>query len=63
MKANELEYKEAYRMDGDTTLQVYLGQEGKKYWFIKVKGQERIICSGKFWMNEKQVEKFIIEKI
>jgi hypothetical protein len=63
MKASALEYKKEYRNStvASSERSCFLGQEGKKYWFVSVVGKESRICSGKYWMSEGQVEKFITE--
>ena len=62
MKATNLEYKKEYRHIGEPDKRcVFLGQEGKKYWFVSVDGKNSRICSGKWWMTEKQIEDLLTD--
>jgi len=62
MKAVELEYLKEYRHIGMPGKQIcYLGLKGKKYWFVEVKGKELNVCSGRWWMNSRQIENLITE--
>ena len=62
MKAHQLEYQKEYRHIGKLEEHiVYLGQEGKKYWFVNVTGKDSRVCSGNWWMSESQIEKLIVE--
>jgi len=63
MKAIELEYKKEYRHRGNSSAEraCFLGQEGKRYYFVSVCGKDSRICSGKWWMSESQIEKLLVE--
>jgi len=57
MKVTELEYLKEYRHKGMPAEKLaYLGQKGKKFWFVSVFGKDSKVCSGRFCMSESQIE-------
>jgi hypothetical protein len=63
MDATRLKYRKEYRCTWmfAGVRGRFIGQEGNRYWFVFVKGEESVICSGRFWLSKSQVEGWVDE--